>query len=63
MLEGHDDVVWKDHVHNCVPCHFPNVDGTMDPNLVVICASLRCMLCGFVSEAACMLVYDRCYRG
>ncbi len=21
MLEGHDGVVWKDHVHNCAPCH------------------------------------------
>jgi hypothetical protein len=31
MLEGRDGVVWKDHVHNCVPCHLPNVDGTIDP--------------------------------
>jgi hypothetical protein len=36
MLEGCDGVVWKDHVHNCAPCHLPNVDGTVDPSLAVI---------------------------
>jgi hypothetical protein len=25
MLEGHDGVVWKDHVHNCAPCHLPKL--------------------------------------
>ncbi len=36
MLEGRDGVVWKDHVHNCVPCHLPNVDSIVDPSLAVI---------------------------
>ncbi len=36
MLEGHDGVVWKDHVCNYAPCHLPNVDGIVDPSLVVI---------------------------
>jgi hypothetical protein len=45
-LEGHDGVVWKDHVHNCVPCHLPNVDGTIDPSLGLVRVGLRCMLCG-----------------
>jgi hypothetical protein len=44
MLEGCDGVVWKDHVRNCVPCHVPNVDGTVDPSLAMIWAGLRCML-------------------
>jgi len=63
MLEGHDDVVWKDHVRNCAPCHLPNVDGTVDPSLAMIWAGLRCMLCGFRGGTAHMLVCDRCYRG
>ncbi len=36
MLEGHDGVVWKDHVRNCAPCHLPNVDGIVDPSLAMV---------------------------
>jgi hypothetical protein len=63
MLEGHNGVVWKDHVCNYAPCHLPNVDGTVDPSLAVIQADLKCMLCGFRGGAAYMLVCDRCSRG
>jgi hypothetical protein len=63
MLEGRDGVVWKDHVCNCAPCHLPNVDGIVDPSLVVVRASLKCMLCGFRGGSAHILVCDRCYRG
>jgi hypothetical protein len=63
MLEGRDGVVWKDHVCNCAPCHLPNVDGIVDPSLVVVHAGLRCMLCGSRSGVAHMLVCDRCFRG
>jgi hypothetical protein len=63
MLEGCDGVVWKDHVRNYVPCHLPNVDGTIDPSLAMVWTGLKCMLCGSRSGAAHMLVCDRCYRG
>jgi hypothetical protein len=63
ILEGHDGVVWKDHVRNCAPCHLPNVDGTVDPSLAMIWASLKCMLCGSRGGAAHMLVCDRCSKG
>jgi len=63
MLEGRDGVVWKDHVRNYAPYHLPNVDGIVDPSLVVIRAGLRCMLCGSKGGAAHMLVCDRCSRG
>jgi hypothetical protein len=63
MLEGCNGVVWKDHVHNCVPCHLPNVDGTVDLSLAVIRANLQCMLCGSKGGTTHMLVCDRCYRG
>jgi hypothetical protein len=63
MLEGCDGVIWKDHVRNCAPCHLPNVDGTIDPSLVMIQACLRCMLCGSKGGVAHMLVCDKCFRG
>ncbi len=63
MLEGRDGVVWKDHVRNCAPCHLPNVDGIIDPSLVVVQVGLKCMLCGFRGGSTHMLVCDRCSRG
>jgi len=39
-MEGQDGQTWKDHVHNYAPCHFPNVDGQMDPSLVMVLISL-----------------------
>ncbi len=36
LLEGRDGQTWKDHVHNCAPCHLPNVDGQMDPTLAMV---------------------------
>ena len=45
-LEGRDGLIWKDHARNYVCCHLPNIDGTIDPNLSVIPASLNSMLCG-----------------
>jgi hypothetical protein len=58
MLEGRDGMVWKDHVRNCAPRHFPNVDDTVDPSLAVVLAGLKCMLCGLASSAATMLICD-----
>ncbi|CAM6093577.1 unnamed protein product [Calypogeia fissa] len=63
VLEGRDGVIWKDHVCNCAPCHLPNVDGTVDPSLASVSASLRCMLCGSARDAARMLVCDNYSRG
>jgi hypothetical protein len=63
MLEGHDGVVWKDHVHNCAPCHLPNVHGIVYPSLAMIQVGLKCMLCGSKGGTTRMLVCDRCSRG
>jgi hypothetical protein len=59
MLEGHDNMVWKDHVCNCAPYHLPNVD----PSLAIVPTGLKCMPCGFASGAATMLVCDSCSKG
>jgi hypothetical protein len=40
LLEGQDGQTWKDHVHNCAPCHLPNVDGQMDPSLTMVITGL-----------------------
>ena len=53
-LEGRDERIWKDHSRNCSPCHLPNIDGIVDPNLSMIPPSLKCMLCGRAQEAATM---------
>ena len=62
-LEGRDGRIWKDHSRNYVPCHLPNIDGNVDPNLSVIPASLNCMLCGRAQEAATMILCDICSTG
>jgi hypothetical protein len=38
-------LTWKDHVQNCVPCHFHNVDGHIDPSSTIVPIGLKCMLC------------------
>jgi len=63
LLEGQGDQTWKDHVRNCVPCHLPNVNGQIDPSLVIIPIGLWCMLCGQSTRVAIMLVCDQCSRG
>ena len=62
-LEGYDGQIWKDHSKNCTPCHLPNIDGTMDPNLSVIPASLKCMLCGRAQGGATMILCNVCSIG
>ena len=62
-LEGRDGRIWKDHTRNCAPCHLPNIDGTMDPNLSAVSAGLRCMLCGRAQRAATMILCDICSTG
>lgn len=41
----------KDHVSNCAPCHLAHIDGKLNPKVIVVHASLLCMLCGYVTNA------------
>jgi hypothetical protein len=55
---------WFDMERPCVQLctmHLLIVDGQMDPSLVVVLASLWCMLCEQVSRASTMLICDRCF--
>jgi hypothetical protein len=38
-LKGQDGETWKDHMWNCMPCHLLDVDGQIDPSLVVVLAN------------------------
>ena len=44
-LEGYDGYIWKNDFKNYISCHLPNINGTIDPNLSMIFASLKCILC------------------
>jgi hypothetical protein len=54
---------WSNMEGPCAPCHFPNVDGQIDPSLVVVLVGLRCMLCEQVSRTTTILICDKCSRG
>ncbi len=45
---------------NYAQCHLPNVDGQIDPSLVMVLAGLQCMLCGQALGVATMLICDKC---
>jgi hypothetical protein len=62
LLEGQDGQTSKDHVHNCAPYHLSNVDGQIDPSLVMVPTSLWCMLCGQVLGTTTMLICDKCFE-
>jgi len=36
LLIGKDGQTWKDHMWNCMPYHLLDVDGQIDPSLVVV---------------------------
>jgi hypothetical protein len=60
LLEGWNGQRWMDHVHNCAQFHLPNVDGKINPSLVVVFIDLWCMLCKQFLGATTMLICDQC---
>ncbi len=63
LLEGRNGQTWKDHVHNCAPCHLLHVDGHIDLSLVVIIVGLCYMLCRQATRATTMLICNKCSKG
>jgi len=63
LLEGQDGQTWNNHVHNCMFCHLPNVDGQIDIFLAIVHASFWCMLCRQFLGLTIMLMCDQCLRG
>ncbi len=58
LLEVHDVQTWKDHVHNSMLCHLPNVYGQIDPSWVVVHARLHYMLGGQFIGIVTMFICD-----
>jgi hypothetical protein len=63
LLEGRDGKFWKDHTHNCAPCHLPHIDGTIHPGTSHISVGLKCRLCGSPKRAATLVICDVCSIG
>jgi hypothetical protein len=42
FLQGADGTLFKEHLENCVPCHNPNIDLTVDPTLTTVTADHPC---------------------
>ncbi len=63
LLEGCNGQTSKYHVHNCVPCHIPNVNGQIDLSLMVVLSNLWYMLCEQFSRIATMLICYQCSQG
>jgi hypothetical protein len=59
LLKGQNGQTWKDHLHNCVSCHLPNVYGQIDSSLAMIPIGLRCMLYGQYFGITIILVCDQ----
>jgi len=55
LLEGQDGQTWNDRVHNCTLCHLRNVDGQIDPSLVIDPIKWLYLLCGQSIKVAIML--------
>lgn len=45
IVGGQDSRTWKDPMQNCALYHLLNVNGQIDPSLVVVPIDFRCMLC------------------
>jgi hypothetical protein len=46
LLEGWDGKMWKDHMCNCAPCHFPHVHGQVCLFWGIVLTKLCYILCG-----------------
>jgi hypothetical protein len=67
LLECQDGYTWKNHVLNCTHCHPYDVDGQIDPSLMVVPIILCCMLCEQSIKVANIYIYmligDRYSKG
>ena len=63
VLQGRCGCTITNHARNLSPCHLPNLDGTIRPDLAVPPPSLACSVCNFPDNANCMLLCDGCGAG
>ena len=60
VLQGRCGCTVTNHARNLSPCHLPNMDGTIRPDLAVPPLDLACSVCNFPDNDACMLLCDSC---
>ena len=63
VLVGRDGKTITLHCKHLAPCHLPNVDPTIDPQLAVPSKHLPCTLCNFPDRADVMPLCDLCGKG
>ena len=60
-LQGRDGLTTDEHFSNCVPCHLPIEDESLQLGKVPI--DFHCQQCGFPDDEKLLLLCDRCNRG
>ena len=63
MLQGKCGSTIPVHMSRCAPCHLPDLDSTIDPQLAKPPASLPCEICGSPDDGPVMLLCDSCGTG
>jgi hypothetical protein len=62
-LVGRCGTVITRHSSSCAPCHLPNIDPTIDPQLAKPIANLPCIVCGDPGREHLMVLCDGCNSG
>ncbi len=63
LLQGKCTSLLKVHVEQCAPCHLPNIDPRLDPDLYRPDRHSPCEVCKLTHAFAEMLLCDRCNSG
>jgi hypothetical protein len=63
LLQGKCTSLIKAHVEQCAPCHLPNIDPRLDPELYRPDRHSPCEVCKMTHNFAEMLLCDRCNSG
>ena len=63
LLQGKCTSLLKAHVEQCAPCHLPNIDARLDPELYRPDRHSPCEVCQLTHAFAEMLLCDRCNSG
>ena len=60
-LQGRDGLTTDEHFSNCVPCHLPIEDESLQLGKVPI--DFHCQQCGFPDDEKLLIMCDRCNEG
>jgi hypothetical protein len=62
-LQGRCGCTITNNIVNIAPCHLPNINGTLFPELARPTADLGCEVCNFPDDESLMLLCDSCGTG